>query len=185
MVSLKAQLDCCFHLKRTCCALNGIQRSYLLMMASRLARPFRLHSTVSTQISCIFSVNFLPQASRLCRNASTLVLADHNCESVNPVTYNTITAAKQLGGDITALVCGPDCSKVAGELSKAAGVGKLLVAQDNSYKGFLPEALSPLILAAQKQFGFTHILSGASAVGKVRVFVLQGSGAFEIPQPDL
>lgn len=96
------------------------------------------------------------------------MLADHNCESVSPATYNTITAAKQLGGDVTALVCGPDCSKVAGELSKTAGIGRLLVAQDDSYKGFLPEALSPLILAAQKQFGFTHILGGASAVGKVR-----------------
>lgn len=113
----------------------------------------------------------LHQASRLCRNASTLVLADHNCESVGPATYNTITAAKQLGGDVTALVCGPDCSKVVAELSKAEGVGKLLVAQDDSYKGFLPEALSPLILAAQKQFGFTHILGGASAVGKVRLCI--------------
>lgn len=109
------------------------------------------------------------QAPRLCRNASNcLVLADHNGDSVNPATYSSISAAKQLGGEVTALVCGPDCSKVAGELAKAEGVGKLLIAQDDGYKGFLPEALSPLILAAQKQFGFTHIIGGASAVGKVR-----------------
>lgn len=95
------------------------------------------------------------------------MLADHDGQSVSPSTYSTISAAKQLGGDITALVCGPDCSKVAGELSKAEGVGKLLVAQDDCFKGSLPEAISPLILAAQKQFGFSHVLSGASAVGKV------------------
>ncbi len=68
---------------------------------------------------------------------------------------------------MTALVCGPDCSKVVGELSKAEGIGKILVAQDACFKGSLPEALSPLIIEAQKQFGFSHILSGASATGKV------------------
>lgn len=95
------------------------------------------------------------------------MFADHNGDTVNPLTYNTITAAKQLGGDVTALVCGSDCSKVVSELSKAEGVTKLLVSQDDAYKGFLPEAVTPLILAAQKQFSFSHILGGASAVGKV------------------
>lgn len=105
-------------------------------------------------------------APRLYRNASSLVLTEHNGESVNPITYSAISAAKQLGGDITVLVCGTDCSKVAGEVAKAEGVGKVLVAQDEGFKGNLPEALSPLLVAAQKQFGFTHVLSGASAVGK-------------------
>lgn len=142
-------------------------------MASSLRRftgSFSSSSSVSMEVLCCIRVTLLCQASRLCRKASTLVLADHDCETVSPATYSTITAAKQLGGDVTALVCGPDCSKVVGELSKAEGVGKMLVAQDSCYKGFLPEALSPLILAAQKQFGFTHILGGASAVGKVRYF---------------
>ncbi len=111
----------------------------------------------------------LSQAPRLYRNASSLVLTEHNGESVNPITYSAISAAKQLGGDITVLVCGTDCSKVAGEVAKAEGVGKVLVAQDEGFKGNLPEALSPLLVAAQKQFGFTHVLSGASAVGKVRL----------------
>ena len=30
----------------------------------------------------------------------------------------------------------------------------------------LPEPLAPLIVATQKQFGFTHIFAGASAFGK-------------------
>lgn len=96
------------------------------------------------------------------------MLVDHDCENVSPITYNTISAAKQLGGDITALVCGPDCTKVVEGMSQAKDVKKLLVAQDDGFKGFLPEALTPLILAAQKQFEFTHIFSGASATGKVR-----------------
>lgn len=96
-----------------------------------------------------------------------MVLAEHDGQKVNPITYSTISAAKQLGGDITALVCGPDCSQVAGELSKADGVARLLVAQNDYFKGSLPEAVSPLVLAAQEQFGFSHVLSGASATGKV------------------
>lgn len=43
----------------------------------------------------------------------------------------------------------------------------MLVAQNAVFKGFLPEAITPLIVETQKQFNFTHILSGATAFGKV------------------
>lgn len=46
------------------------------------------------------------------RNAASLVIAEHNGETVTPITYNTIAAAREIGGDVTALVAGPDCSKV-------------------------------------------------------------------------
>lgn len=103
--------------------------------------------------------------------------------------------------------------QVAGVLSQAEGLTKLLVAQHQALKGFLPgmqscfflwwftylchvhvgcslqysfmmshhpmlhicythmhtEVLTPLILEAQKQFSFTHILAGAGAFGKVSV----------------
>ena len=52
------------------------------------------------------------------RDASSLVIVEHNGESVVPLTYNTITAARELGGDVTALVAGPDCGKVC--------IGKIL-----------------------------------------------------------
>ena len=97
-----------------------------------------------------------------------MVLADHDGETLSPITLNTITAANKVGGEVTALVCGEDCSKVAGELSKVSGVQKLLLAQNASFKGLLPEAVAPLILAAQEQFKFSHIFAGASAVGKVK-----------------
>jgi electron transfer flavoprotein alpha subunit len=56
--------------------------------------------------------------------------------------------------------------QVAAEVSKAAGVGKVLVAEDQAFHGFTPESLTPLILATQKQFNFTHIVAGATAFGK-------------------
>lgn len=40
------------------------------------------------------------------------MIAEHNGESVVPLTYNTISAARELGGDVTTLVAGPDCGKV-------------------------------------------------------------------------
>jgi len=40
------------------------------------------------------------------------------------------------------------------------------VADNAAFEGFLPERLTPIILAAQKQFNFTHIVAGATAFGK-------------------
>lgn len=57
---------------------------------------------------------------------------------------------------------------MAKELSEAKGLSTLLVAQNDAYKGFLPEAVTPLLQEVQKQFSFTHIIAGASAYGKVR-----------------
>ncbi|KAF4528258.1 hypothetical protein B566_EDAN014148 [Ephemera danica] len=108
-----------------------------------------------------------PQFSSILRRLeSTLVIAEHNNEKLTPITLNTLTAAKQIGGDVAVLVAGTKCGSVAEEVSKAAGVGKVLVAEDAAFKGFTPETLTPLILATQKQFNFTHILAGATAFGK-------------------
>lgn len=100
------------------------------------------------------------------RFASTIVIADHNNDTLSPVTLSTITAAKQVGGEVICLVAGSKVSAIAAELCKAAGVGKVLVAEDETLTGLLPERLTPLVLAAQKQFNATHIMAGASAVGK-------------------
>ncbi|XP_067667143.1 electron transfer flavoprotein subunit alpha, mitochondrial-like [Haliotis asinina] len=97
---------------------------------------------------------------------STLVVVEHNNEKLTPITLNTITAASKLGGEVSCLVAGSQCAKVAEEVSKVAGVKKVLLADSDAFKGFLPEALTPLVLATQNQFNFTHILAGATALGK-------------------
>ena len=40
------------------------------------------------------------------------MIAEHNGSDVTPLTFNSIGAARQLGGDVTVLVAGKDCSKV-------------------------------------------------------------------------
>nr|XP_060475624.1 electron transfer flavoprotein subunit alpha, mitochondrial [Panthera onca] len=108
----------------------------------------------------------LRRAASLLRFQSTLVIAEHANDTLAPVTLNTITAATRLGGEVSCLVAGTKCDKVAQDLCKVAGVAKVLIAQHDAYKGLLPEELTPLILATQKQFNYTHICAGASAFGK-------------------
>uniref|UniRef100_A0A8C4TE70 Electron transfer flavoprotein subunit alpha n=1 Tax=Erpetoichthys calabaricus TaxID=27687 RepID=A0A8C4TE70_ERPCA len=122
--------------------------------------------------------------------SSTLVVAEHNNEKLTPITLNAITAAKRLGGEVFCLVAGTNCSKVS-QLCKVQGVQKVLVAQHDAYKGFLPEELTPLLLASQKQFNFTHICAGASAFGKsilprlaAKLDVAPVSDVTEIKSPD-
>lgn len=102
----------------------------------------------------------------MARYESTLVIAEHNNEILLPITCNALSAAKKIGGDVTVLVAGNKCGKVAETVSKANGVSKVLVAENDAFKGFLPEALTPLIIATQNQHKFTHILAGATAFGK-------------------
>lgn len=100
------------------------------------------------------------------RDASTLIIVEHNNKSFDPTTLHAVTAAKQLGGDVTCLVAGTGCESVVGEISKVDGINKVLFANDDGYKGFLPEALAPLVLKAQEQFKFTHIIGCSSAFTK-------------------
>ncbi|KZC07013.1 PREDICTED: electron transfer flavoprotein subunit alpha, mitochondrial [Dufourea novaeangliae] len=102
----------------------------------------------------------------LARYESTLVIAEHNNESLLPITCNAISAAKKIGGDITVLVAGTKCDLVAQAVSKANGVSKVLVAENDAFKGFLPEALTSLIVATQNEHKFTHIIAGATAFSK-------------------
>lgn len=100
------------------------------------------------------------------RFKSTLVIAEHNNGKLVPITLSAITAAKQLGSEVTLLVAGTQTGSVVTELAKAEGVTKILSADNEAFKGLLPESLTPLVLATQKQFNFTHIIAGASAFGK-------------------
>merc|ERR1711978_100777 len=100
------------------------------------------------------------------RNQSTLVLVEHNNEKLNPVTLNAITAAKALGGEVNCLVAGTSCGDVAKEVSSVDGISKVLVAEDAAFAGFMPEKLTPLLLASQNQFKFSHIVAGASAFSR-------------------
>jgi len=100
------------------------------------------------------------------RSNSTLVIAEHSDNSLTPITLNTITAAKEIGGDVSCLVAGAGCAQVAEQLSKVDGVSKVFLADNDAYKGAMPESLTPLVVKLQGDLKFSHILAGASAFGK-------------------
>lgn len=56
------------------------------------------------------------------RNASTLVVAEHDDKTLLPITLNAITAANKLGGEVTALVAGSNCGPVRMQLCIVATV---------------------------------------------------------------
>lgn len=95
---------------------------------------------------------------------TTLVIAEHDNASIKSATRNTITAAAELGAEITLLVVGSDCQAAANEAASITGVAKVLVADAAVYAHQLPEAVAPLI--AQVASNFTHILAPATTTGK-------------------
>jgi len=100
------------------------------------------------------------------RCQSTLVLVEHNGKNVLPATKHAITAAKKVGGEISCLIAGPEVGSVTKEVAAIQGLTKVLVVENKDYNGFMPERLTPLLLAAQDQFKFSHIIAGASAFSR-------------------
>eukprot|EP00049_Salpingoeca_infusionum_P017704 m.354069 g.354069 ORF g.354069 m.354069 type:complete len:394 (+) comp16912_c0_seq1:30-1211(+) len=97
------------------------------------------------------------------RMASTLVYVDHNGTTLAPAVANTISAAKQLGGDCVALVAGGDDAVV--EQASKLGVSKVIHAP-GSFDGQTAEAVTNALRACQDKFSFSHILAPATTAGK-------------------
>lgn len=94
----------------------------------------------------------------------TLVIAEHDNQTLRPATLNAVGAAAQLGFPVTLLVAGHACSAVAQQAAQVSGVVAVHRADAVAYADGTPEALAPLIVGAAK--GYTHILAAATAAGK-------------------
>merc|ERR1719385_35374 len=55
---------------------------------------------------------------------------------------------------------------MAKEAAGVKGVTKDLVADNAAFDGFLPEKMTPLLVASQDKFKFSHIIAGASALSR-------------------
>merc|ERR1712038_920685 len=103
----------------------------------------------------------------LARSQSTLILAEQTGDGLlSRNTRHSITAAKQLGGEISCLIAGTQTQKAVEEVAAIAGISKVIVAESPAFEGSLAENVAPTVLAAQDQFKFTHILSGSSAFSR-------------------
>ena len=91
---------------------------------------------------------------------STLVIAEHDNDSLKGATLNTVAAAQALGADIDILVAGANCGAVAEAAAAVAGVGKVLVADNAAYEHQLAENVS--LLVAEVGANYDNILAPAT-----------------------
>ena len=93
-----------------------------------------------------------------------LVIAEHDNESLKPASLNTVTAAKEIEGEIEVLVAGKDCQNVADKAARIAGITKVIVADDVCYEYQLAESVAPLVADIGKNY--SHIFAAATTTGK-------------------
>ena len=95
---------------------------------------------------------------------SILVIAEHDNNEIKGSTLNTVTAASEIGGDVSVLVVGSDSSSVAEQVSKISGIISVIHVDDPIYKNFLAEDLGNLVVSVAD--GFDYILAPATTFGK-------------------
>ena len=95
---------------------------------------------------------------------SILVIAEHDNNELKGSTLNTVTAASEIGGDVSVLVVGSDSSSVAEQASKISGINSVIHVDDPIYKNFLAEDLGNLVVSVAD--GFNYILAPATTFGK-------------------
>ncbi len=94
---------------------------------------------------------------------AVLLVAEHDNTHLKPATLNAAAAAEKLG-EVDILVAGQGCAALAADAAKIAGVKKVLLADDASYKNFLAENLAALV--AKLGANYTHILAPSTTSGK-------------------
>jgi electron transfer flavoprotein alpha subunit len=96
---------------------------------------------------------------------AALVVAEHDNRALKPATLNAVAAAKEIaGGEVDVLVAGKDCRGVAEAAAKAAGVRKVLLADDPAYDHGLAENVAPLLVGLGASY--SHLLAPATTAGK-------------------
>ena len=94
----------------------------------------------------------------------TLIVAEHDNQSLKAATLNAVAAAQQLGGDIDVLVVGSGCQAAADAAASVSGVASVLLADNAAYENQLAENVS--LAVADVAAGYDAILAPATANGK-------------------
>lgn len=95
---------------------------------------------------------------------STLVLVEHNNQTLHPSTRNMLAAALELGSEPVLLVVGYQCKTVAEQAASLAGAHAVWHVDNPSYEHLLAEQVSDLILSFAHSF--KALLFPASTFGK-------------------
>ncbi len=95
---------------------------------------------------------------------TSLLIAEHNNETLSDATLKAASAAIALGGDVHILVAGENCEAVAQAAGTLAGIAKILHADDAQYAKQLAEPMAALIVSLAD--GYDAILAPATTNGK-------------------
>jgi electron transfer flavoprotein alpha subunit len=94
-----------------------------------------------------------------------LIIAEHDNHHLSARVLPVISAARQLGGQITLLVAGHQCHAVAEAARQVAGISRVLLAEAAHYEHGLAEELAPLLVRAVSA-DTRYILAASTTFGK-------------------
>ena len=95
---------------------------------------------------------------------TSLVIAEHNNDSIKGATLNTVTAALACGGDVHVLVAGSNAGAAAAAAAQIAGVSKVIHADSDALAHGLAENVTAQVVGIAS--AYSHILFPATASGK-------------------
>jgi electron transfer flavoprotein alpha subunit len=95
---------------------------------------------------------------------TTLVIAEHDNKALKGATFNTVSAASAIGGEVHVLVAGNAAADAAKAASQVAGVSKVIHADAAHLDHGLAENIAAQILSIAGNY--SHILFAATAAGK-------------------
>ena len=95
---------------------------------------------------------------------STLLIADHDNQSVKDTTSKALTAAIALGAPVTVLIAGHNARAAADAAAKYTGVAKVLLVDDATYANQLAEPVAALVVSLASNY--SAIVSASTSTGK-------------------
>jgi electron transfer flavoprotein alpha subunit len=93
-----------------------------------------------------------------------LVIAEHDDNALKGSTFNTLSAAQKIGGDIHVLIAGHNAAAAAKAAAQIDGVAKVLLADAPQLAGKTAENVAALAVGVAD--AYTHILLPATGFGK-------------------
>ncbi len=95
---------------------------------------------------------------------STLIVAEHDNQTIKPVTLVVAAAAEAIGNGFDVLVAGSGCTAAAEQAASIAGANRVLLADNSAYAHQLAENIAPLV--TEVGAAYTHILAAHTTTGK-------------------
>ena len=100
------------------------------------------------------------------RNASSLVVAEHDGQALSQGTLSSITAASKIGGNVDVLVMGKGIESAATAAAGVTGVNRVLKLDNDSLDHSLAEDSAAAVHAVLSGNSYSHVLAPSSNHGK-------------------